>query len=408
MHSSGTSQKFVLTSMGSAVLAGLLAAQILSTAAVYVSNLQLDRKVTAIHESGYLAVPGLNITPQLTSFSAAFWGGLFFTLTAGAALSLLSCMAAWIYKGHSRVVLGLLLLIWVGLIYMVNASGISLFASLYFVLIPPVVFAVCMTGLRRDKSKHSQLLQILPAAPLILLAIFWFTRMDARLFENIRDHLLLTNPVGEKINDFYYRYTLYPAEVFKPISNQTLRTCNLAGIEDPAFRKQLSAQLRRHDYLAIDETAVADLIVESNNGQLALSGESRLVLTAAPDLFLSQPQPLLTEFSELTDRFKFFRIFTFYGILIGFPILLYLIFFGLLRLIVGLVLPPHTSLAHRGRFLPGGWGGRLDTDLSGRTGGNYGSNNSVGAQRYRPAQTHCSPAVYRRKQIEDQKRFALR
>ena len=349
MQSSGTSQKFILPPMGSAVLAGLLVTQIVSTIAVYVSNQQLHRKITAIHESGYLAVPGLNIIPQLTTFSAAFWGGLFFTLTAGAALSLLACLAAWIYKGRSRAVIGLFLLIWLAFIYMVNANGIALFPSLLFLMAPPVGFYLRLKGFFHheanqsrllQKLNHSHLLQILTAAPLVLLAIFWFTRMDARLFENIRDHLLLTNPVGTKINDFYYRYTLYPAEVFKPISHKTLRTCKLTGIEDPAFRKHLSAQLRRHDYLAIDDVAAADLIVEKKNGQLTLSDDRRLVVTAEPDLFLRQPQPVLTEFSQLNDRFEFFRTFTFYGILIGFPILLYLVFFGLLRLVFGLFLAP--------------------------------------------------------------------
>ena len=191
MRSSGFSQKFILPGVGSAVLAGLLVTQILSTVAVYVSNLQLHRKITAIHESGYLAVPGLNLLPQLTSLSAAFWGGLFFTLTAGAALSLLACVAAWIYKGHNRVVFVLLLLIWIGLLYIVNASGITLFPSLFFLLIPPVVFYLSLKGFQPDRTNLSRLMQILPAVPIVLLAIFWFTRMDARLFENIRDHLLL-------------------------------------------------------------------------------------------------------------------------------------------------------------------------------------------------------------------------
>jgi hypothetical protein len=132
LQSFGNSQKFILPGVGSAVLAGLLVTQILSTAAVYVSNLQLQGKIAAISESGYLAVPGLNITPQLTSFSAAFWGGLFFTLTAGAALSLLACIAAWICKGGSRIVFTLIFLVWIGLLYMVNANGIVLFPSLFF------------------------------------------------------------------------------------------------------------------------------------------------------------------------------------------------------------------------------------------------------------------------------------
>ena len=319
--------------MGTAVLTGLLITQALSTASVYSSNLQLHRKITAIHDAGYLAVPGLHTLPQLTSFSAAFWGGLFFTLTAGAALSLIAYAAAWIYSSRSRVVLGLLLLIWFGLLYLVNADGWALFGSLLFLLVPPAVFTIGCLRFRRHRSILIGPVQILTVAPILLLAVFWFTRMDARLFENIRDHLLLTNPVGTAANDFYYRYTLYPAEVLKPISHKTLRTCYLKGVKEPDVYKQLSALLRSQDYLTIDEGSASDLIVEMKSGELALLEGRHRVLTAQPELLLSDPTTVLAEFSRRSDRSKFFRVFTFYGILIGFPILLHLCFWGLLRLI---------------------------------------------------------------------------
>ena len=345
MHTSGPAKRFFRPGVGSAVSAGLLVTQILSTVIVYLSNLQLHHKITAIHDAGFLAVPGLHTLPRLTSFSAAFWGGLFFTLTAGAALSLLAGLAAWMYKEGSRVVLVLLLLVWMGLIYLVNANGITLFASLFFILVPPVVFGLSLNAFRRDSPHRNRLLLIIPALSILLLAIFWFTRMDARLFENIRDHLLLTNPVGTAINDFYYRYTLYPAEVFKPISHKTLRTSHLKGLKAPALQKQLSAVLRRHDYLPIAEESVADLIVEKKNDQLILLSGDRPVVTVEESLFPAEAKMLLVEYSRLTDRFGFFRVFTFYGILIGFPILLYLFFYRLLRLVFELFLTPAKASA---------------------------------------------------------------
>ena len=338
MHFAGLSRKITPSGVSSAVLAGLLITQILSASSVYFSNQHLHDKITAIHDAGYLAVPGLNTLPPLTSFTAAFWGGLFFTLTAGAALSLIACAAALIYRSRSRVVLGLLLLIWIGLLYLVNADGWTLFGTLFFLLVPATVFTIGGRNIRRERSIHHRLVQMLSVSPVLLLAIFWFTRMDARLFENIRDHLLLTNPVGTAINDFYYRYTLYPAEVFKPISHKTLRTAYLKGIEAPDFKTKLSALLRSHDYLPIDEEKPADLIVNLSDGELLLSEGRHRVVTSRPDLFASQAKELLAEFSRRIDRFNFFRVFTFYGILIGFPILLYLLVYGLLRLIFSLFL----------------------------------------------------------------------
>jgi len=48
--------------------------------------------------------------------------------------------------------------------------------------------------------------------PVVLLAALWTTQMDKYLFLDIRDHLLLSNSIGRKVNNFYYNYTLYPAE----------------------------------------------------------------------------------------------------------------------------------------------------------------------------------------------------
>lgn len=338
MQPPGSPQRFILPATVSAVLVGLLVSQILSSANVYFSNLLLHRKIVAIHDAGYLAVPGLDTVPPLTSFAAALWGGLFFTLTAGAALSLLACTAAWFCSRRSRMILALAAVIWIGLLILANADGLTVFAGLFFLLVPPTVFAVGIRGFGRKGRERNRLLQLIPAAPVLLLAIFWLTRMDARLFENIRDHLLLTNPVGTAINDFYYRYTLYPAEVFKPISHKTLRTCHLKGIPEPDLRRQLSAVLRSHDYLAIDDDTLADLVVEKKNGELTLHSGRRQIVTAPSNLFASRAKTLLDEFSRRSDRFQFFRNFTFYGILIGFPILLYLAFYGLLRMIFAVFL----------------------------------------------------------------------
>jgi len=77
------------------ILLGLLTAQVLSTIQVYLSNAGLYSKLTSIRDAGYLAVPNQQVMDSLLELGPAFFGGLFFTLTVGASLSLVSFAAAW-------------------------------------------------------------------------------------------------------------------------------------------------------------------------------------------------------------------------------------------------------------------------------------------------------------------------
>ncbi len=61
--------------------------------------------------------------------------------------------------------------------------------------------------------------------PIPLLALLWFTQFDSAMFLDLRDNLLLSNLLGRKFSDFYYNYTLYPAEAFKSLDQKMIKTC---------------------------------------------------------------------------------------------------------------------------------------------------------------------------------------
>ena len=79
-----------------ALLLGLLVAQVIAAIQVYLSNLDLYRNLSLIKAAGYLTIPNQGTMPGLQDFAPAFLGGLFFTLSVGAGLTLLSIGAAWI------------------------------------------------------------------------------------------------------------------------------------------------------------------------------------------------------------------------------------------------------------------------------------------------------------------------
>jgi hypothetical protein len=318
------------------ILLGLLVAQIIASLHVHFSNLALYDKMQVLSEAGYLIVPNSHVLPGLKEWKQAVLGGLFFTLSIGAFLTLLSLAASWL---RHRVLLrkeGLLLFFavpWLALLLALNVHGFLPMATLYVLVIPPLVFFLASRWLY-DKSPgrlcRPALFHILVP---VLLATLWATQMEGSFFVDVRDYLLLPHSAGRKISDFYYRYTLYPAETFKSMDQKLLRAVYLGGVRNMAVSRALERELLKHDYLPVNEENVADLVVDEKDHVLLFQHRKEIMLHASLQQFLASPATLLTDFSRKTDNCRFFRKFTFISLLIGFPLLLYLLLDGLLFLL---------------------------------------------------------------------------
>lgn len=320
-----------------ALLAGLLAAQIIATLQVYLSNRALYRTLAVIKEAGYLIVPNQQIMCRLHELAPAVYGGLFFTLSLGAGISLLSFAAAWTWDrvfSRRTVFLVPLLLLWAGFMVAVNWDGISPLPTAYFAVIPPLVFWIALRWMPHQRQRtlpwHSAIIHLMTIA---LLASLWAPQMNGDLFLDLRDRLLLSNSLGRQINDFYYRYTLYPAEVFKSLDQKLLKTASLDDVGKKPLRKLLSEKLLTHDYLPIDGNGEVDLKIGESGGELIFENRGRVILKTTPDDFLSAPAYVLKRFSSKTDRNFLFRQFTYYSLLIGFPVTLYLFLYSALLIL---------------------------------------------------------------------------
>ena len=90
------------------LLLGLTVAQVLATIQVYSSNLEYYTFLTAVQNAGYLAVPNEHVFSTLRNLGPAICGGLFFTLTAGAAITIISSALAWAWDrlfSRNRIIL---------------------------------------------------------------------------------------------------------------------------------------------------------------------------------------------------------------------------------------------------------------------------------------------------------------
>ena len=187
-------------SLFKAVLTGLAVAQLIAMVQVYWSNLRLFQDVSALSRSGYLSIPTLESLKAVKTIGPAVFGGLFFTLSTGAGLTLATIVAVWLWHNlasRNRPLSILLLIIWAAGLLMINANGFNLFGSLYFVLVPASVTLIYLRCLPQRPDRKEILNRLLPLYPLVFLAVIWGTHADNRLFVNIRDFLLLSNPVGK-------------------------------------------------------------------------------------------------------------------------------------------------------------------------------------------------------------------
>jgi hypothetical protein len=329
-----------------ALLLGLLVAQIIAAIQVYLSNIHLYRSLSAIQAAGYLTIPNQRIMPSLHDFSSAFLGGLFFTFSVGAELSLLSLAAAWVWTrlfSRSRSVLIVLLLLWVGSLVVLNSGGFLFGATCYFLAIPPVVFLATLRWMPPPNGPRVWVHRMVHIIPVAVLALLWTFQIDSRFFVDFRDVCLLSNPIGKKINDFYYDYTLFPAEVFKSLDQKSLKTCSLQNLEKGPLLARVERELLNYDYLAVGTDDAVDLKVVQDGEMLVFKNGERTILQTTPADFFSHPGTALHEFSAKIDKQGLFRLLTLYSLLIGLPITLYVILHTLVRLLCCFFLPVRTS-----------------------------------------------------------------
>jgi len=328
------------------ILLGLVTSQVLSSIQVYLSNADLYWKLTSIRDAGYLVVPNQQIIHRLQEFSPAFLGGLFFTLTVGTSLSLISFAAAWIWLRllfRDRFVLILFFLLWLGCLIGVTREGFCPMVTSYFLVIPPVVFWATLKWGPAEHKQKTWLHRMIHVVSIVLLTLLWVSQVDSHMFLDMRDNLLLSNSLGRRINDFYYEYTFYPAEVFKSLDDKILKTCNLAYIEQISLGPTLEKALANHDYLNIGGHEAVDLEITQEGKELFFQHEGMTVLRVTPQDFLSSPGEVLKKFSFKTDKHAFFRQFTFLSLLVGFPITLYVILQALIYTTSSFFLTPRLS-----------------------------------------------------------------
>ncbi|MDO8941923.1 MAG: HEAT repeat domain-containing protein [Desulfobacterales bacterium] len=320
------------------LLIGMGLAQAIATLQVYASNHRLFNQMATVAAAGFMPVPNPEVLPGLLSLGTAMAGGLLFTLSVGAGLAFLSTAAAWGWDGRaprSRLAAAVPVGLQAALLLLMNSRGFDPWVSLYFIIIPPAVFWVTRRSLARRERPPDRWYVLWRVLPIVLLALAWSTQYDRSLFIDLRDHLLMSNTAGRSVSSFYYRYTLYPAELFKPLDQRLVRTVAWPDVDPPP--PEVRQTLIRNDYLPVAAAGDADISLRMEGERMLFTRKGQTVLDTTTTRFLADPRRAMAEISTQTDRWPFFRTFTFYGVLLAFPMALYCLLFAGLRMLTGFV-----------------------------------------------------------------------
>ncbi|MDZ7830575.1 MAG: HEAT repeat domain-containing protein [Desulfobacterales bacterium] len=310
---------------------GLFAAQAVFTFFVYQSNTALLNRLEAIAGAGYLVVPNTRIMASLDAFLPAFCGGLFFTLTAGAGLVLGSFILIYLWRfvlaGRPEIFL-IMVILWEIGIYKAARTGAPILLTTAFTGLPLLILALMVKWTKASERVAGWRLALPHLLAILVIAGIWMPNLNAEVFINIRDQILLSNPVGQKINSFYYRYTLYPAEAFKSLSQKQINPAHIQ-ISEPGLFAEIETALRSKDYLRIPPDFPADLTVRKANEGLLFAHKAQNILEISVSRFLRSPRETLRNFSQKTDQMQFLRQFTFFSLIIASPLLLYFFVYAL-------------------------------------------------------------------------------
>ena len=326
------------------LLLGLSIAQVLSTLQVYASNVDYYAFLTSVQEAGYLAVPNEHVFSTLRDFGPAFCGGLFFTFTAGATLTIISSGLAWAWDrlfSRNRIILLLLSILLLLCLISANIRGFSPLITGYLLFIPFLVFRFTLKWLpeQPDQSHRNIIFPVITFLMLPLILIVWRpSDINKDRFLDVRDYLLLSNSIGRKVNAFYYENSLYSTRVIRSYGQQLLRSCRLEGMSDPSLTTRMTGILLARDYLPLGNALRPDLRIALSDKDLEFYSQDELVLkSSVRDFFLNPAEPL-KQVEKGTDRHRFLLAFTMFSLFFLGALLLFACIYTPFYLMSGLFL----------------------------------------------------------------------
>lgn len=332
------------------VVAGMAVCHVVATAWIFASNLNFHESVSMLMTLGYVTVPNQATLPLLLCFKTAFFSAILYTLSLGAGLSVFFSALGWAFgtlllkKRLGELIFFLCVAV---LLLVVNSNGFSLYSTAFCSLVPGV--AGLLAWRRASWVARAETRSPWPGvffvAPVVVLGLLWSFQSSVNPFLDIRDSLLLSSRAGEKVNDFYYNYTIYAARTFKPWDKKIMRTVRLSGNEASPRVLRLKQKLINADYFPMAGFGFVDVEIFCGGPDAVLTSRNKTVLKVSISEFMKNPQKYLEEFSKRVDRYAWLRYITNISLNFGLPLMLYVVFFSIFTGLASLFLSQNKSAA---------------------------------------------------------------
>lgn len=277
--------------------------------------LHLLAKNRALEAAGFVPLPGAGHWETLGSWLPTAAGALFFGLSLGLGAGTL--LGLWV-RGTRP------LPSWAGTLAPWAVLAVPLWAAAAGDLLLAAALGATAAGALatqlpgRVAPAHERALRALVLVPLVVAFLPWATAPEGP-FTRLRDRHLLDTAVGGEVNAFYYRWTLYPAEVLKPVAALSQPTAAVPMPDPDATRERFCRDALRWGVLCVEGREGADLqLVAADSGLELVRGSAGV---AWPEDSAAQADAWKT-LSSLSDRFPALRHATYWALFLGCPLAL--------------------------------------------------------------------------------------
>ena len=304
-----------------ALLWGLACGLALGAWHTHRAALHLLEKNHSLALMGFPALPGTAELEAVIGWQPALAGGIFFALSFGLGLGALFFLWGAVARAIPRAAMGIALA--VGGLVALAALLKGEFATALFTAL--IAGGAGWLGFKMPlKMADAPYLKRLAGVALILLVGLspWAVGSDS-VPTRLRNRVLLGTSLGQAINDYYYKWTLYPAEAIKPIGVRTQPTALiLAGVSSTNQEAFCKSVVDFRILCVEGEEAVGDFTLsQTQGGELFLSAGA----TTVPwPLKSPEANSVWKTFSQRSDTARALRHATALGLRYGLPLALLL------------------------------------------------------------------------------------
>jgi hypothetical protein len=329
------------------LLTGLAVCQGIAVFHLYHFNSVLMAKAVHALETSTNFIPSIQVLNNAGKPASILIGSAFITISIGSSITLLSILFVKLSRSSRqthKVLFWFFLFTWLLFLINLNWNGISILASTYFIAIPLAIRILDRKLPLADPKPDSVRFKAFPVVVYFILIASWIVPFSKTTWTNFRDLVLLTSPIGTTLNEIYYNYSFAAGALFASHQMKPVKTYFLKQNPLNTQTELIEQQLQQFSHVPVSNPSHADLIVEFSGDHLILNSQSSKRLEIQISEAQTKTREVLQHFSNLSDRYRLLRLFTYYSLIIAFPTTCYILVHAILMMACRFILSEKKAL----------------------------------------------------------------